>query len=299
MQDSYTRSDLAFPSGGDEVAAWHYAPAGNAPAPVIVMAHGFSMTRHDGLPTYAEAFAAAGHHVLVFDHRNLGDSGGEKRQRFRAGEQRADWKAAVAHARTLPGVDPAKVVLWGYSFSGGHVTKLLTDGLDVSAALILCPFLDGFTRFRSTPISTAAWIVPRALADAAGRHTLIPVTAVPGSHGAMNQLGEYDGFHAAATPGSPWRNEISPAVFLTVPLFRPWRKAGKIGVPTWVGRFDADLSVDSAAIDKLVARAPHAELHEFRGDHFDPFHTTEAGDGTDGPDEVVAAQLAFLVRLFA
>lgn len=293
MVASFTRTDISFTSDGDSVAAWHYRPHGDAAAPVIVMAHGFSLTRHDGLPTYAEAFAAAGHHVLVFDHRHLGDSGGAKRQRFRAGEQRADWKAAVTHARTLPGVDPSKVVLWGYSFSGGHVAQLLIDGLDVKAALLLCPFLDGFARFRATPPATAAWIVPRALADAAGRHRTIPVTAAPGSHGAMNLLGEYDGFHAAATAGSPWRNEISPAVFLTVPLFRPWRKAAKIGVPTWVGRFDGDLSVDGAAIDKLVARAPHAELHEFRGDHFDPFHVTA---GTDGPEQVIAAQLEFLAR---
>ena len=40
------------------------------------MAHGFSLTRHDGLAAYAEALAAAGAHVVVFDHRYLGDSGG-------------------------------------------------------------------------------------------------------------------------------------------------------------------------------------------------------------------------------
>ncbi|MEV4421253.1 hypothetical protein AB0L40_14905 [Patulibacter sp. NPDC049589] len=46
--------------------------------------------RHEGLLPYARALRDAGHLVLVFDHRHLGDSGGEPRQRFREAEQRAD-----------------------------------------------------------------------------------------------------------------------------------------------------------------------------------------------------------------
>jgi hypothetical protein len=40
------------------------------------MAHGFSLTRHDGLPPYAERLVATGAAVLVFDHRHLGDGPG-------------------------------------------------------------------------------------------------------------------------------------------------------------------------------------------------------------------------------
>jgi hypothetical protein len=43
------------------------------------MPHGFSLTRHDGLAAYAEHLAEAGAAALVFDHRYLGDSGGEPR----------------------------------------------------------------------------------------------------------------------------------------------------------------------------------------------------------------------------
>src|SRR5690606_34007710 len=71
-------------------------------APCVVMSHGFSLTRHDGLAPFAEALAAAGSHVLVFDPRHLGDSGGTPRQRFRITLQREDWQAAVAHARSRP-----------------------------------------------------------------------------------------------------------------------------------------------------------------------------------------------------
>ena len=55
------REDLTFTSGGETCAAWLYRPEGAAgPAPCVVMAHGFSATREDRLPAYAERFAAAG-----------------------------------------------------------------------------------------------------------------------------------------------------------------------------------------------------------------------------------------------
>lgn len=288
QSENQGRRDVSFDSAGDAVAGWWY-DAKRAHAPCIVMAHGFSMTRGDGLAAYAERFAEAGAHVLVFDHRFLGDSGGAKRQRFRMGEQRADWRAAIEFARQQPGVDPAKIVLWGFSFSGGHVAELLTSGIDVAAAMVLCPFVDGMGRVLKTSPKAIAWIVPRAIKDAVGRHTLIPVTAEPGQHAAMTLPGEAAGFAASITPESTWRNEISPAVFLTVALLRSARKADRIRVPLWVGRGSDDISAPGGQIGVLADKAPHGELFEFEGDHFAPFHDP-------GFKTVVAAQVAFLKR---
>ena len=150
------RHDLTFTSGGDLVAAWHYPPASGAGSTCVVMAHGFSLTRHDGLPQYAQAFADAGVHALVFDHRHLGDSGGDRRQRFRRSEQLEDWRNAIAFARTIDGVD--QVVLWGFSFSGGHAVTLAAARDDVAGLLVIAPFVDGPRRVLGTPpvnVSTA------------------------------------------------------------------------------------------------------------------------------------------------
>ncbi len=98
---------MTFASGDAHCAAWLYRPpSATAPTACVVMGHGFSLTRHDGLAPYAERLADAGAAVLVFDHRYLGDSGGEPRQRLRTGAQREDWRNAVAFARSLDGVDP-------------------------------------------------------------------------------------------------------------------------------------------------------------------------------------------------
>jgi pimeloyl-ACP methyl ester carboxylesterase len=288
-----TRDDVAFTSGGERVAAWLYRPAdaGPGPVPCVVMAHGFSLTRHDGLPAYAEVLAAAGAAVLVFDHRYLGDSGGAPRQRFRAADQLEDWRAAIATARRLEGIDPARIVLWGFSFSGGHVTTLLTKGEQVAAALVLCPFVAGLPRVLRTAPRLVAWILPRGLLDLAGRPVLIPVTGEPGTRAAMTFPGERAGFARAVPDGSPWRNEISPGLFVTIALHRPVARARSISCPLWVGLGGRDVSVHGPAVEKLAGRAPRGELQRYpEYDHFDPF----VGDA---PGRVAGDQVEFLRRV--
>lgn len=253
------------------------------------MAHGFSLTRHDGLPPYAERLAEAGAAVLVFDHRHLGDSGGEPRQRFRTREQREDWRNAVAFARSLDRVGPGRIVLWGFSFSGSHVVETALADPGIAAVLALCPMVDGLARALATPPALSAWLTPRALADQLGRHNLVPVTGQPGEHAAMTLPGEADGFFASVPGGSPWRNEISPAVFLSVATIRPVRKAGRLRAPLWVGLGERDVSVSARAVQKLARRAPQGELHRYPYDHFGAFLG-------EGPARVAADQIDFLRR---
>jgi uncharacterized protein len=283
------REDLRFPSEGDQCAAWLYRPETSAPAPCVVMAHGFSLTRHDGLPAYAERLAAAGTAVLVFDHRYLGDSSGTPRQRFRKYAQLADWRSAVAYARSLDGVDPHRIVLWGFSFSGGHAVETAAADPRIAATLALCPMLDGLARALSTPPLLSAWLVPRALADQLGRHNTVAVTDQPGGHAAMTLPGEADGFRATVPEGSPWRNEISPAIFLSVAMHHPVSRARSIASPVWMGLGEDDVSVSAKAIERFAERSSSTELHRYPYDHFGAFLG-------EGPDRVAADQIDFLRR---
>jgi dienelactone hydrolase len=290
------REELTFPSGETICAAWLYRPPGaSGDVPCVVMSHGFSLTRHDGLATYAEALARAGAAVLVFDHRYLGDSGGLPRQRVRIHAQAEDVRNAVATARQLPGIDPERIILWGFSFSGG--TAVIVGAADprIAGLILLCPMVDGLARataaMKSSP-ATLGWIVPRALRDKVGSHTTIPVTGPPGSHAAMTFPGESDGFAAAIGAGSPWRNEISPAVFLSVASHRPVRHARSLRCPVWVGLGERDVSVENRAVERLAANAPHAELHRYDVDHFEPFYG-------DMPERIAADQADWLARTIA
>ncbi len=290
VTDPIVRSEVTFTSGGERCAAWWYEPAAEPDGRAIVMANGFSLTRHDGLPAYAERFAAAGFAVLLFDHRNLGDSGGALRQRFRASEQQEDWRNAIAYAAGREEVEPGGIVLWGYSFAGGHALEVASRRDDLAAVIALCPFADGFRRALVTPPRLSAWILPRAFADLAGRHNLVPVTAPPGEHGAMTLPGEAEGFAASVEPGSPWRNEISPGVFATVATFRPVRRARRISAPLWAGLGERDITVDPGAIERVASRAPRGELHRYPCDHFEPLRG-------EAVDRIAAGQIEFLARV--
>jgi uncharacterized protein len=95
-----SRSEVAFGSHGGTCQAWRYTPQQHAVSPAVarpcvVMAHGLGATRDASLAPYAERFAAAGMHVLLFDYRHFGASGGEPRQLVSVRRQLQDYAAAV------------------------------------------------------------------------------------------------------------------------------------------------------------------------------------------------------------
>ena len=116
---------MRIPCHGEQLAAYVYRPGSTqGDAPCVVMAHGFSGTRDDGLPGYAEAFRDAGFVVVLFDYRHFGASTGEPRQLLDIARQLDDYRAVIEWARGLDGIDPDRIVLWGTSYSGGHVLTL-------------------------------------------------------------------------------------------------------------------------------------------------------------------------------
>lgn len=252
------------------------------------MGHGFSLTRHDGLDTYAESLNKTGASVLVFDHRYLGDSGGQPRQRIRFKEQADDYRAAIEYARGLEGVE--KIVLWGYSFAGGSSVNVAAKDSSIAGVILLCPFLDGRARVlsttRRTPWTTARILV-RAVKDRLGSHTVLKATGNPGELAAMTFPGELEGFTAATSDA--WVNEAAAGAFATVAFHRPVANAKRLAMPVWVGLGDRDITVSRKAIERLAVKAPRADLHRYDVGHFEPFF------GSD-PARIAADQAEWLAR---
>ncbi len=137
-----TRHDTTFVSGDAYCAAWHYEPVSTlSQVPVVVMAHGFTGTRRDRLGAFARRFAQAGFAALVFDYRGFGDSGGTA-DHISLSKQRTDWRAAIAHARSLDGVDPARVITFGSSMGGGHALEAAARDERVVGAISQVPLVD-------------------------------------------------------------------------------------------------------------------------------------------------------------
>lgn len=141
------REELTFDSHGTRCDAWLYRPQGSVPHPVVVMAHGFALTREAGLAGYAERFAAAGIAAFVLDFRHFGTSGGTPRQLLRISRQLDDYRAALTHVRGLPDLDAGRVAVWGTSFAGGHAFELARTETDLRAAVAQVPFADGLGQF--------------------------------------------------------------------------------------------------------------------------------------------------------
>ncbi len=108
------REDVRIDIAGETLGGWLYRPSDRATStPCVVMAHGFGALKEARLDAFAERFAGAGYAVLVFDYRHFGESTGKPRNLVNIGRQHDDWGAAIAYARSLDGVDPERIVLWG------------------------------------------------------------------------------------------------------------------------------------------------------------------------------------------
>ena len=142
-------SAVSFDSGGVRCGATYLRGEGDAFAgedgrrPCVVLAHGFGGTVDSGLMPFAERFAAAGLDALAFDYRHFGTSDGQPRQLLSISGQLEDYEAAIAFARSLDGVDPDRIVLWGSSYSGGHVVAVAVADGRVAAVISEVPAMDG------------------------------------------------------------------------------------------------------------------------------------------------------------
>jgi alpha-beta hydrolase superfamily lysophospholipase len=280
------RKDLEFRSGGDSCAAWLYPADGDADkVPIVVMAHGLSGTRRDGLGPFAERFAAAGIAALLFDHRGFGDSGGEP-DLFRPARQLEDWRAAIACARSLPGVDAERVATFGSSMGGGNALAAAAGDRRVAAAVSQVPFLDMLRQaHRSSPPVAARML----LAAARGRH--LPAIGQPDQAAFINAPGGEAGWRHVVAIGedSRWRNRVSSR-WLLRPPFRPARHAAGLHCPWLLCVGEADRVARPGPAIAAARRAPLGELRTYPGvDHFDVY------DGAEF-EAVVADEVAFLRR---
>jgi uncharacterized protein len=290
------REDVEFRSGDDLIRAWLYRPAnrdGGDP-PVLVMAHGLGAVRTMRLDAYAERFCAAGYACLVFDYRNFGDSGGSPRQLLDIGMQLADWAAAVAYARTLAGVDPSRIGLWGTSFGGGHVIASAARLPGVAAAVAQCPFTDGIASIRAISPLTAARVTARALRDlvSAGLGkppVMIPTAGNPGEVALMTAPDAYPGYLRLVPDGVEPRNEVAARIGIRVLTYRPGRSAKRITCPILFCVCEADSVAPAGPTLRYAAKAPRGEVKTYPEGHF-AIYVDEAFE------RVVADQLNFLDR---
>ena len=293
---SVRREKVRFVSGDAECVAWHY-PGTNGTC--VIMAGGFAVTKEPATDRFAKRFNEAGFGVLAFDYRRLGESGGQPRQVVRIADQLADWQAAIAYARSLPGVDPAKLAVWGFSASGGHIFHVAARNPDIGAAIAQTPNADGLAATRNaaryqTPVALLR-LTGRGIIDAIGGLFGRPPRLVPlvGARGTVAVLSTPDVLDSdrILNPGNrypDWLQSVAARSTLALGLYRPGRVASQVRCPLLVVVCDQDHTALAEPSIAAARSAHRGELVRMPGGHYEPF--------LGGHEHTVEAELSFLRR---
>jgi fermentation-respiration switch protein FrsA (DUF1100 family) len=278
--DMVSKIDVRFPADeGIELGGWIFTPAGPGPHPAITMAHGFAGIKEHGLERFAAAFAAAGFVVLVHDHRNFGASGGAVRHDIDPWIQIADWRRAISYLESLPGVDPARIGLWGSSYAGGHAIVLGATDRRLRCVVAQVPTISGFEQGLRRIAPDAVPALERAFSeDDRGvlrgepprRQAIVSADAsVAAAYRAQDAID----FYLQPLPADSWENTIT---------LRSTRAARMYEPGTWIARVsptplllvvarDDRMTVTDLALAAYERALEPKRLALIPGGHFAPY----------------------------
>jgi hypothetical protein len=273
---------ISFDSHGTRCEAWYLTADSDELTtargrPCVVMAHGFGATRDAGLLPFAERFAALGTDVLVFDYRGFGTSDGTPRQDVDHRKHRQDYHAAVAAARARTGVDPARIALWGSSYSGGHVIVVAAQDQAVRAVVSQGAAMDGLAALfgvqRAGGTGKTAAMTAAALKDIAASArrrppVLVPIVGEPDSNAVITAPGSSIGYQAIMGP--TFRNEMCARGILRIAANRPVLAAQRVSCPTFIVVAEQDNIAPVASVHAVVEKlGDRAQVMSFPCGHFD------------------------------
>lgn len=206
------------------------APAPPDGRPLVVMAHGTSATIQMVAIDYARAFAARGLSVLLYDHRNFGSSGGEPRGEINPWIQCRGYVDALSYAETLPGVDRARIGLWGDSYSAGEAIVVAACDPRARCVVAQCPvFGASEPEERPSPERLEATRQTLKAGDVRGGpdSTTGPLPVVSfDPHAVPSLLQPIQAFRwfidYGGRPGSGWVNRVSRVIPPTVATYSPF-----------------------------------------------------------------------------
>ncbi|KAF8583036.1 alpha/beta-hydrolase [Ramaria rubella] len=288
--------------------AWKYLPIDSedsgrrrAPFPVIILAHGFGADKRGGLDVFASRYAAEGYACIAFDYRRWGASDGTPRHTLRISEQLDDYRTVIDWTQGEPELDHQRVVIWGTSFSGGHILQLAsevaTQKLNIVAAMSECPHAGGaIETIGFIAILDLLCLLPYAFFDAFKQFlgfapVYVPAASEPWQGGIVSYPGSLEGF-LSLTGGEPKNavNEIDASALFRVATYNPQLGASSITCPLLLVIPENDELTSMPNALEAGRKAKRAEVVRTTGGHYDVY------PGHVGFEQAVKAQLEFLKK---
>lgn len=124
---------------GTSLVGWFIpasGPGAETPGPAILHAHGNAGNIRDHV-YFTEYLPAAGFHVFIFDYRGYGESEGSAARR---NDLIADTTAALDALLARPGIDPARIGLYGQSLGGSIGIHVAAERSEIRAAVLESAF---------------------------------------------------------------------------------------------------------------------------------------------------------------
>ncbi|MDF1782327.1 MAG: alpha/beta fold hydrolase [Alcanivoracaceae bacterium] len=269
------------------------ANAGHDALPAILMLHGWGGVQDALTVSYYEEFTRAGFMVMTFDYRGWGESAGVPRQTISAPQRMRDADAALAFLKSLPGIDPSRIVLWGTSFGGGHAVDLAADHPELAGLIAQVPMLDGMAAVRAVPFLRLMQFLIYAIADMLklGRPIYIPVVSEPGALSSMDRDDAYKALMLAeVSVGRKYNNRVAARSLMTMGPYRPFKRLKDIKIPTLLlgATEDTVAPFVETAIRKL--NNSYLTVATIKANHFEPYFEPFFSD-------VVSRQLSFLKEI--
>jgi uncharacterized protein len=286
--DPQRRTDVQFPSAGEELAGHLYRPPQaqpGEPTPAVALCGPISSVKEQTLPHYAERLADAGYTALTFDPRGFGGSGGEPRARYDPYEVIEDYHSAVSHLLTRPDVDADRVAAVGVCMGGGYAVSLGARDKRLRAIVAIAGGYDiGGTFQKALGVEAFADYV-RAINDvvqaqyAGGEIAYVPAIA----HGLDEQ-----------TPIAAMPNDEA---------FEYYDRTSQTEAPAWSRQLTADslptyFTYNAVTAAPLVAPIPLLVIHGTKDEQLLPEYAQAAFDAAGGTKELVWIETDNHVELY-
>ncbi|KAJ5105279.1 hypothetical protein NUU61_002626 [Penicillium alfredii] len=161
--------NVMIPASGVDlrISATYLIPENAHPKPpLIIMGLGIGAVKAAGPLPFAERFVAAGYATLRFDYLFFGESEGKPANLMSIPRELQDFLDVVAWARQQDNQwDVNRLIVWGTSFGGMHITALMAEDHGLAAGIMQCPCVDGLAAVMKVSLWRTLRMLPFILGD--------------------------------------------------------------------------------------------------------------------------------------
>ena len=207
----------------------------------------------------------------MFDYRNFGASDGNRRQWINVKKQLEDWNSAIEFVKNDDRINREELMLFGSSFSGGHVIWLSAHRNDIKATIAQCPYTDTMATIKAVSplyvLKKAPFVVADIISCLTGYH---PVMLKLSSYCGENALMEADEATTKRFIGdAKFINEAPARTLLEFVKYSPGKFFDRINNPIYVAACAKDTLCPAEKTIQLAGKARHLIYKIYDCGHFE------------------------------